>query len=68
MCHAFLKVGHEVEVVQRCHKVLYESRKKAMQIMKKGNLSKNRTGLIGHGSGIMNAYRCFCGAWHLGHK
>lgn len=73
MAHAFLKTGADVTVLktgadvtvkQRCTKVAFESRQLARRAARDW---RNPGAPADHGTGKMIAYRCFCGAWHIGH-
>jgi hypothetical protein len=64
MAHAHLSAINPPQVIQRCTKVAYDSRKMAMR-----KLSRHRksSGLAASGAGVMKVYKCFCGAFHIGH-
>ncbi len=68
MAHAFLKVQNPVTVAQQCSKALFPSRQMAQKAARDHNRSE---GLVAHGKGKMQAYKCKisgCGQWHLGHE
>lgn len=66
MAHAFLNLETSVEVIQRCTKVPWETRKLARQI---ANNSRKPDGVVERGYGSLSAYKCdICHAWHTGHK
>jgi len=66
MTHAFRSAPDDLEVIQRCIKAAYPSRRDAMKIAR--NLRKPQ-GLVDSGKGTIAVYRCKkCGgAWHIGH-
>ena len=64
MAHAYLTSLGWVQVIQRCTKVPFASRREAFKAARE---SRNPVGVVQRGYGRLGAYRCFCGAYHLGH-
>ena len=70
MTHAFLSALGSVEVIQRCTKVSFNSRKMAMKVAR-GKMKQpvDPVGVIACGDGTLKAYRCsICAGWHVGHR
>jgi hypothetical protein len=66
MAHAYLFTSSPIEVVQRCTKVAYDSRRMAHRA--RGRM-RQPIGVTAVGTGTLNVYKCrICAAWHLGHK
>ena len=66
MAHAYLKAGTAVQVIQRCKKIAWESRRAAFSAK---NRARKDPGVTAVGVGTLHVYRCkICGGWHLGHN
>ena len=67
MAHAYLTAINPPEVIQRCTKVAFPSRRDAFKAVRTHNRANH--GTVEHGKGVMTAYRCgICKNWHLGHR
>lgn len=54
-------------IEQRCTKVAQPSRAMAQKAVRMGH--RHVHGLLQHGHGILNAYKCpVCRQWHVGHR
>ena len=69
MAHAFLKALGSVEVIQRCKKVPFESRKAAARAGNGTTMNMDLLMGVGTRRGRPRPYVCrICRAWHCGRK